>query len=262
MNELLILYGDKPGRIIKSAMDNEQPLRMSYMKDGKWTARRVFVTGIRPDNFDVAVTPYRRNEEPQIQPGTSAGLSLHSKKGDGYDNFVFGTRVVAVKWSGEDEENPRLLLNMPEEIEMVQRRNYMRAKVPKSMQVEVKLWDKGESETKEMRTEYIGQLIDISAGGVQVGLSEQFAGCFRHGNELGIEFVPLANETPMRFNARVKSALPTADGKSICLGMEMVGLEASAEGRLVLQRICSIVEQYRRMNEAETNKINSHSTKR
>lgn len=238
-------------------MEGGQPLRMSYLQDGKWIVRRAFITDIRVDNFDVAVAPHRKNENLEIQPGTSMGLSLHSKKGRGYDNFVFGTRVSAVKWSDEYNGTPRMVLEMPEEIEMVQRRSYQRVKVPKSMQVEVDLWDKRQPQTGEGRERYSGQLIDVSAGGVQVGLSNRYTDQFKHGDYVGIEFTPLANETLLRFNGRVKSVLPTADNSGICLGLEMVGLEASAEGRLILQRICSVVEQYRQMNQAENNKIKS-----
>lgn len=252
-----MLYGDKPKRIIKSAMDSDKPLRMSFLKDGKWVVRRGFITELRADNFDVSVAPHRKNEDLEIPPGTSVGLSIHSKRGHGYDNFVFGTRVTAVKWSGDSEGAPSMVLELPEDIEMVQRRNYQRVKVPKSMQVEVDLWNKRSPQTGENRERYKGRLIDISAGGVQVGLSRECTGQFKHGDYLGIEFLPLANETVLRFNGRVKSVLPTADGSGICLGLEMVGLEASAEGRLILQRICSIVEQYRQMNEAESNKIKS-----
>ena len=55
---------------------------------------------------------------------------------------------------------------------------------------------------------------------------------FEKGQFVNLKFTPLPNETALAFNAYVKSVLTTADGKAVCIGMEMVGLEASSEGRL------------------------------
>jgi hypothetical protein len=65
-------------------------------------------------------------------------------------------------------------------------------------------------------------------------------------------------ETPLMFNARVRNILPTADGKSICIGLQMVGLEASPEGRLILQRLCNIVDRYYQMNQPASKRQNVH----
>jgi hypothetical protein len=130
----------------------------------------------------------------------------------------------------------------------VQRRNYIRAKVPKSIQVDVDLSKKNTYQPGRDSDKYKAKLIDISAGGVQIALPEKYSKEFVHGDYLGIKFTPLPNETPLRLNARVKSVLPTADNRNVCIGLETIGLEASAEGRLVLQRLCNTVEQYRLMN--------------
>jgi hypothetical protein len=57
-------------------------------------------------------------------------------------------------------------------------------------------------------------------------------------------------ETPLMFNAQIRNILPTADNKSICLGLQNVGLEASTEGHQVLQRLCNVVEQYYQLNQS------------
>jgi hypothetical protein len=57
-------------------------------------------------------------------------------------------------------------------------------------------------------------------------------------------------EAPLVFGGQVRSVLPTADEKNICFGVQTVGLEASAQGRLILQRLCDIAERYYRINQS------------
>jgi hypothetical protein len=65
-----------------------------------------------------------------------------------------------------------------------------------------------------------------------------------------MRFTPLPYEEPLLLNAQIRAMLPTADGESICLGLQMVGLEASSQGREVLSRLVGVVEQYYQMNKS------------
>ncbi|NOR67807.1 MAG: hypothetical protein GQ528_10685 [Woeseiaceae bacterium] len=98
-----------------------------------------------------------------------------------------------------------------------------------------------------------GSLVDISAGGAQVAVPHEVktqGTDFRKGQFVSVRFTPVPYETPIVFSAQIRNILPTADGKSASLGLQIVGLEASSEGREVLTRLIGIVEQYYRMNQA------------
>jgi hypothetical protein len=125
--------------------------------------------------------------------------------------------------------------------------------VPASLKVNVLLWHRGhKSDNSEVLPSqyWEGRLVDISAGGAQVGVDAVEGKDFRTGQFIGLRFTPMPYETPLMFNAQIRNILPTVDGKSICLGLQIVGLEASPEGRQVLQRLCSIVEQYYHINKS------------
>jgi hypothetical protein len=110
--------------------------------------------------------------------------------------------------------------------------------------------------------------MDISAGGAQivipVAVRHPLADCtepgqsipdvpdfdFRKGQFIGLRFTPLPYETPLMFNAQIRNILPTADHTALCLGLQSVGLEASAEGRQTLARIAAVVDSYHRINDA------------
>jgi c-di-GMP-binding flagellar brake protein YcgR len=154
---------------------------------------------------------------------------------------------------------------VPERIELVQRRSYFRVDVPSSLKVNVMLWHRRYTdetpETQQTETQtsdsrrmpqecyWHGKLTDISAGGVQVVVDTAKKPDFKRGQFIGLRFTPMPYETPLMFDAQIRNILPTANEKSICLGLRIVGLEASPEGRQVLQRICDVAERYYQINQ-------------
>ena len=94
-----------------------------------------------------------------------------------------------------------------------------------------------------------GKLIDISAGGVQIVVDIAQKPDFKRGQFIGLRFTPMPYEMPLMFDAQIRNILPTASEKSICLGLRIVGLEASPEGRQVLQRLCNVAEHYYQINQ-------------
>lgn len=217
-----------------------------------------------------------------IQVNQPVGISLKY----GYGKFVFDTTVVGLEPSPDPTTGGTIVLAVPDRVEVVQRRSYFRVDVPKSLKVNVLLWHRRRNrgtknemrDTKdEIRNYWQGRLVDISAGGAQIvvdgrvsqrpvsGLgsvaqrpegSEFAKNCemeapdFKKGQFIGLRFTPMPYETPLMFDAQIRNILPTADGKSICLGLQIVGLEASAEGRQVLQRLCNVVERYYQINQS------------
>ena len=72
---------------------------------------------------------------------------------------------------------------------------------------------------------------------------------FKKGQFVSVRFTPMPYDKPIVFSAQIRNILATADGKSASLGLQIVGLEASREGREVLTRLIGVVEQYYRMNQ-------------
>jgi hypothetical protein len=252
VNEVIILHGNKPGRILQAVIENKIPVIMSYLSNQRWRVVRAMITSLEDNRFEVKVSPQKKSHSINVQINQSVGISLKYGYGDGYDKFIFGATVTGFK-SSSSPGGDTIALAVPEQIELVQRRSYQRVDVPKSLEVKVQLWHRyymsGEGmASAEVRQNWRGTLVDISAGGVQIAIDAAQISDFKKGQSLGLRFTPMHYETPLMFNAQIRNILPTADGKSICLGLQMVGLEASPEGRLILQRLCSIVEQYYQMN--------------
>jgi hypothetical protein len=278
MNEVAMLSKAEPRVILQTLMEKKVPAVLSFLFKGKWHVAKASLTNLGADRLDIQPLPrktdsilQKSNQMPDpkppsinIQVNQPVGISLKY----GYGKFIFETSVVAIQPSTEPTGGETISLMIPERIEMVQRRSYFRVDVPRSLKVNVMLWHRHTDEIpKTQQTEsqtsdshqvpqeryWQGKLANISAGGVQVIVDASQKPDFKKGQFVGLRFTPMPYETPLMFDAQIRNVMPTACGKGICLGMRIVGLEASPEGRQVLQRICSVAEYYYKINQCTLN---------
>jgi hypothetical protein len=274
MNEMVVLRGVDPREILQTAVDKKVPAIMSYLSKGKWHVAKVLLTGLGADRFSIESTHLEKRPHPiNIQMNQPVGISFKYE----YGKFVFDTTVADLEPSSDSASGGTIVLAVPDRVEVVQRRSYFRVNVPESLRVNVVLWhrsqkdlsilrssatakDEPERRTSEMTSQthnyYQGILVDISAGGAQVivdagqaPVSSAQVPDFKKGQFIGLRLTPLPYEMPLMFNAQIRNILPTADNKSVYLGLQIVGLESSREGRQVLSRIVGVVERYYRMNQ-------------
>ncbi|MHC4635202.1 MAG: PilZ domain-containing protein [Planctomycetota bacterium] len=253
MNEVTILHGTAPRKILRGLLEKKMPVFMSYLVRANWSVARGLVTGLGEDRFDVKLSPQRRAKPINIHAGQFIGISFKYGYGGGYDKFVFDSIILDTGFSANGNATDRIILMMPSEIDQVPRRSYVRVEVPASLKISVEFWRRYCSSSEGKVTIAAGprwdaNLVDISVGGMQIAVNDVKPDDFRKGDSVGLRFTPMPHETPLMFNAQIKTVLPTADGTGICYGLQMVGLEASPEGRLVLARLAGIVEQYHQMN--------------
>jgi hypothetical protein len=283
MNKVMLLRGDEPEKILQTAIDKKVPAIMSYLSKSKWHVAKVLLTGLVGDRLSVDSATSKKKQHPlNIQTNQPVGMSFKYE----YGKFVFDTTVLGFESSSSPEADEgwggTMILAVPDRIEVVQRRSYYRVDVPESLKVKVIMWHRSgrreankqiEDAAEDVHNYCQGRLVDISAGGAQVVVSySDQAGdpvsvrresngnasrtfCageldFRKGQFVGMRFTPMPYETPLVVSAQIRNILPTADGKSASLGLQIVGLEASPEGREVLVRLISIVEQYYQINQS------------
>jgi hypothetical protein len=283
MNEVTTLSGTEPREILQTVIEKKMPAVMSYLSKGKWHVAKVLLTNLGASRLDVRLSPreigsilQKTHEGPRlartqtettkpppinIQVNQPVGISLKC----GYGKLIFETTVIALEPSSYPANSGTIALMVPDRIEMVQRRSYFRVDVPGSLKVNVMLWcchrtDDG-SETQQTTTQpphtcwrssehyWQGKLTDISAGGAQIIVDIEQKPNLKKGQFVGLRFTPMPYEMPLMFDAQIRNILPATDQKSIYLGLRIVGLEASPEGRRVLQRLCSVVEHYYQINQ-------------
>jgi hypothetical protein len=284
MNEVAMLSRAEPREILRTVIEKKTSAVMSYLSRGKWHVAKVLLTNLGANGLDIRLSPRKTDYPPfcfrkkaggqkademttpkpppiNIQVNQPVGISLKY----GYGKFIFETTVVALQPSSDPTSGGTIALMVPDRIEMVQRRSYFRVDVPSSLKVNVMLWHRRYTdempETQQIETQtsdsrrmpqecyWQGKLTDISAGGVQIVVDTGQKPDFKRGQFIGLRFTPMPYEMPLMFDAQIRNILPTAGEKSICLGLRIVGLEASPEGRQVLQRLCNVAEHYYQINQ-------------
>jgi len=265
MNDVMTPHGVEPGKILRIVINSKIPAIMSYCSRGKWHFAKVRLTDLDGDRFSVeSMAPKKILRPINIQVCQPVGMSFKYQ----YGKFVFDTSVEDLKPSeGQQAYQARggtIVLAVPEKIEVIQRRSYFRVSVPESLHVKVLMWprngkhhDNQQNTADSMHQCCHGRLVDISAGGAQVVVPHESltAGAkLKKGQFIGVRFTPMPYETPLVLCAQIRNILPTADGRDSSIGLQIVGLEASAEGHATLNRLIGIVEQYYQANQQVQNK--------
>ena len=256
MNNAMTPHGVEPREILRIVIDEKAPAIMSYLSKGKWHVAKILLTGLEGDKLSVESMTQNKTLRPiNIQVNQPVGLSFKYE----YGKFVFDTTVKDLEPSREG--GGTIILTVPDKIEVIQRRSYFRVNVPESLKVKVLMWRRSgkykeisqtQNSADQMRHSCQGRLVDISAGGAQVIIPHESLDTeanFKKGQFVGMRFTPMPYETPMVLCAQIRNILPTADGEGSSLGLQIVGLEASCEGRETLTRLIGIVEQYYQINQ-------------
>ena len=241
--EELISKSAESRQMLEAVVSQNLPAIMTYSSKGKWHAVKVEIAYLGANKFDVNVSPREKPCPINIRSGQSVGISVKYR----YGKFIFEAEVIGFEPSCESAGGGKISLKMPARIEMVHRRSYFRVSIPESKPVNVCLWHRrrGENEYSDVEGEgFEGRLIDISAGGAQIAMDSSKGCDFRKGQFIVYEFEPKDGTEPLRLNAQIRNILPTADEGYICLGLQMVGLEADEKGRELLKRLCDVVEYY------------------
>lgn len=256
MNEVLMIHGTRPEKILRNVLANNTPVFISYQLDGKWHISRILLNNLSDETFTVRISPQKKGSEIQLEVNQVVGISFQHGYGGGYDKFVFDTVVEDIEFLENNGLVGSISLSIPEQIEVVPQRSYARVCPPADLDVQVLFWhrysisDDGEF-TIAAGPDLEGTLIDLSAGGIQIGIEAAQSKNFKNGDCVGLRFSPLPHETPLMCNAQAMRVVARANGSSFSLGLKLIGLEASPEGRMVLQRICNIVDQYQQMNQPD-----------
>lgn len=251
-----MLLGEKSREILDCVQQNRIQANMSYSVGQKRRRNRVFIETLNDESLDITVTPRMSSSELGIQRGQLVGISFQCEYGHSHDRFIFGSEVLDVR----DE---RISLAMPEEIEIVRNKSFLRCAIPEGVIIDTEMCQKKQQDGRQAGTAahichgFSGWLMELSADSLKIAVSTMQGPDLRRGDYLSVRFVPFENETPLTVNAHVKSMTPTEKAQEVLLELEIMGLEASPEGRMVLRRLCNVVSQYRQQAGAGSTKRRS-----
>jgi len=256
VNEVVTIRGQESLMILQSAIENKIQSSLVYLSKSKWHLAKALFIRVDDGGLAISILPPAPPQNPalaqsfdwkprpvNIHIGQSVGLSF--KHDDG--KFVFETIIDDFEFSATASVGV-IMLQIPDEIELISRRSYFRVRVPEKLDIKADLWHRVFRENSGQAKRWQGRLVDLSAGGLQVAVPVIDKPDFSEGQFVQITFAPLPSEQPMEFSAQIRNVLPTADGLCICYGLQIIGLEASSEGRTILARLAAATELYYELN--------------
>jgi c-di-GMP-binding flagellar brake protein YcgR len=179
---------------------------------------------------------------PEIVNGQSVCVSFRH----GHKKCFFSAMAVGpCRFSlGAEMDMPALRLQWPSSMHELQRRLYNRSPVPEGLEIAVTLWSTAGSEPDGPRIHH-GTLVDLSAGGVSVTLPSNEDPGWPGDAPVICSFASVPDGAPIQASTRLRHR-HEAEGRGVQLGLQFVGLAASAQGRAILDRVIRLAARFHR----------------
>lgn len=218
----------------------------SYLSKGRWHTAKISVISITSKSLQLQLLPDNDSSVSQnIQIDQPVGITFQHE----FSKYLLESVVIGFESSVNEDATGRIVIKKPEKAEKMQRRAYARVDVPAEMTVKVLFWHRGYSDdTAEVPLEnyWQGKMIDLSGGGMQVLVDEKYRDNYRKGQLIGLQFTSMPLERPIIVEAIIRHVGEPVEG-SLNLGIEFIGLEATADGREKLRRIGDTIDNYQQL---------------
>lgn len=247
MREPEVLIVEDVTKVLHSFVDKQAKGVMTHLTSGKWHVCDVVFLAVTPSAVQIEVQPTPKKMPTDIQIHQPVGLSVQQE----FAKYVFESVVIGLESVPHGACSGMVLLEIPDKIECMQRRVYSRVTAPGKLKVQVLFWHRGymDNTTEAPLDNYWqGQMLDLSAGGMQITIDANQGVNFRPGQLVGLQFTPMPHQKPILLEAQVKHIAPNIKSNRLHLGVEFIGLEASGEGRQKLHRLLEIVRAYDKLN--------------
>ncbi len=233
--------GQECRELLQQAAEKRVPMTLTRRVDNTWQVYKTQFLAIQGNRLLFSEPIPDENVCP-MELASGQVVAIAFKKG--YNKCLFTTRVVGQEQyeleSGELV--PGMKVFAPQQIEKIQRRTYNRAEVPESEEVLVTM-------TRENGKSWQGKLFNLSAGGIGVVVTNDQQPELGENEIHQVSFKPMADQRPIEVEVRFRHADMIEGTDRVMLGFQLLGLEATEEGRQVIRRIGRIVSVYERKNE-------------
>ena len=230
--------------LLQEAAQKHLPLTLTNKQNNCWQVYKSTFIAVQSNRLVLAL-PVADSADSRIEPATGQEVALTFKKG--YHKCLFVTRVIGRENHELDAgiSMPVMTVFCPQQIEKIQRRAYNRAAAPAGEPVLVDFWPSA-ADGAVNPPRWQAHLTDLSAGGLGLSMPKNELPAIQEGDQLELEFLPLPDQEPLRLQGRFRHATDMPDGRNALLGFQLLGLEISEEGRMLLRRISRIVNVYQR----------------
>jgi c-di-GMP-binding flagellar brake protein YcgR len=227
--------------ILEASINRRMRAVVSHrLAEGWRTYKASFVSGSRLAKAVVIRLQIRDDTPEQELPpcGKSVGITFRL----GHKKCMF---TAVIQSSVRERDTCSVTVAWPEQLHYLQRRAYERVTPPKGTVVAVRFWPEDSASRQPDRERNVrhGQLEDLSAGGMRVKTGD--LSDIEVGQTYRCVVAPKPGAPPLIVDAVLRHREATDRGRA-SLGFHFLGLEASAEGRKLLDQIVKVVTQFQR----------------
>lgn len=227
-------------RVLDESVTRERPVVVTHHGSVGWRALKAAFAASRgsASELTIKLRPLRDEDAPvSVKAGDALGVTFRV----GHKKCMFTTEVISAARLSTDQT---ITVERPDRLQQLQRRVFERAKPPGQAVIPVRIWrETGETVPVEERTIRHGQLEDMSAGGMRVKVA--CAADFEIGVVYRCAFSPRAGKPSVVVDALVRHHEAANQGRA-SIGFQYVGLETSAEGHRMMERLAQAVTHYQR----------------
>jgi PilZ domain len=241
MSATQLIPADRQRQLLTdSAREQRRVVLTHYGPDGWRLYKGKFANGPGGSGSLLVQLPvaWYPEQDRQFRVGDVLGCSFR----DGHRKCICSASVEGVQ---SDAVHVTITLRKPEQIQQLQRRAFERAVPPENTVIAVRFW-REESATSPGTGERIvrhGQLVDISAGGMRVTVSDI------NGVDMDLTyrcaFTPGPGKPAFVLDGLLRHEDAGEHGRT-ALGFQFVGLETTPEGRKTLDRLAGLVNRFQR----------------
>ncbi|MBN2212323.1 MAG: PilZ domain-containing protein [Sedimentisphaerales bacterium] len=227
-------------QLIDEVIERRVPLTLTN-KDGEmWQVHKAYFLHRDGDRLLIA-QPVPDSNDGRLEPAAGQVVAVSFKKG--YNKCLFVTCIIRSESIRDENDQivPALSLRMPQQVEKVQRRAYNRAAVPADLDVTVTL-----TPVNGKGSVVNGWLSNLSAGGMGVLVNEDAGQQLREDQQFLAKFTPLPGQSEIGVQVRLRHTQAADRNNLYLLGLQIMGLEMSEEGRHIVRQIARIVGIYER----------------
>lgn len=241
---------------LAQAVEKNMPAVVTVRSGDSWDCLRSRLLGIRDGQLQMEIPqPAEGNAPYEFVPGQEIGISFKVK----HHKHLASATVVGIQQLRLNYafEIPVLAVSMPRRMQRLQRRAYLRADVPANRIVRASFWLGGsDCEPRGGSIEnpvWSGQVLNISAGGLQINTNTSAAESFDVGDLIGLRIAFGAGSDQVvfadaQFRHTEKQACESEAGHRLLVGLQFVGLDQTIEGREALELISRKVSEFHRLN--------------
>ncbi len=178
--------------------------------------------------------------EYEFSPGQRVGVTFRS----GYQRFLFSAKIASVEESG----TRALQLDMPEEMQIAERRAAPREEMPALATVEASIWLGGQQimpDKVDMITPvWPGTVVDLCEGGCYVRTSPEVSQYIETGDVVGLQLVIGEGEGSERVITDAQLCRSDPEGEMLMVGLQFIENDESEQAYEVYQKIKAKLREF------------------